>query len=190
MRKYLSRRARRAVPVAVGAVVLAVLATTAPANAERVAGTAPAAEKVVERGIPVRTGIGSVRADGLAGELGPQRTAGVYFDRKTERMVVTVTDAAAEQAVTAAGGGAKRVKLSTEDLKAGGEAVDERIDARGTTWGTVVDENVINVTADSTVSDADFAEMEAVLAPFGDAARLTRLPGAGRTRGPGTWGRV
>lgn len=192
MRIHLSRRARRAVPAAVGAVAVAVLATNAPANAERVAAigpaaetvVAPAAETVAERGIPVRAGIGSVRADGLAAELGPQRTAGVYFDRKTERMVVTVTDAAAERAVTAAGGVAKRVKHSVEDLNAVRKALDERIDTRGTTWGTAVDDNVINVTADSTVSEVDFAEMVAVLAPFGGAARLTRLAGQLDTSGP------
>jgi hypothetical protein len=177
----------RATPIAVGAALVTMLTATMPANAQDGDGTARLATKADQattkvakpqlRGIPVRAGVSSIQADKLADELGPKRTAGVYFDRKTQRMVVTVTDARAEQAVTKAGAITKRVKHSTKDLKAVTDALDERIDTSGTTWGTDVDDNRINVTADSTVSDAEFAGMKAVLKPYGDAARLTRVGG-------------
>ncbi|TDB76268.1 S1 family peptidase [Micromonospora sp. KC723] len=169
-----SRRALLAAAVTT-ALVTVMVGPTAAHAAPAPDGTSQVGPEL--HGIPVRAGIGSVRAERLAGELGPERTAGAYFDQRTGRMVVTVTDAEGERAVTAAGGLAKRVRYSTEELTAVTDALNARIDTRGTTWGTEVDDNRINVTADSTVSDADFAEMRAVLAPYGDAAVLTRVPG-------------
>jgi len=169
--------ARAVLAAAVATVLAGAMAGPLAAQAAAPVGDGADAANAVAAGIPVRAGIGSVQAEALAGDLGPARTAGTYFDQRSGRIVVTVTDAGSEQAVSAAGGVAKRVRYSTRQLTAVTDALDARIDTSGTAWGTEVDKNRISVTADSTVSDADFAAMRAVLSPYGDAAVLTHVEG-------------
>jgi streptogrisin D len=183
-RRAISRRAGLAAAVGtvlVGALLGSPAAQAAPLKASNPDGgpvTAGVTGQSSELGgIPVRAGISSVQAEKFTGDFGPKRTAGTYYDQRTARMVVTVTDAETQRAVVAAGGIAERVRYSTQDLEAVTAALNARIDTRGTTWGTDVIANRVNVTADSTVSNTDFAEMEAVLEPYGDAATLTRVEG-------------
>jgi streptogrisin D len=161
---------RLAVPLTAGTLISAALTVSLPATALN---TDP-------DDVPPAT----VSADRLAAQLGPTRTAGVYVDQDTGRMVVTVTDAAAERAVTEAGSRADRVAHSTRDLRAISTHLDATIDVGGTAWGTDIDDNRVDVTADSTVTDAEYAELRRVLAPYGDAARLTRVDGRYKLDGP------
>jgi streptogrisin D len=120
----------------------------------------------------------------LAGELGPDRTGGVYFDQKTERMVVTVTDAAAASRVVAAGGVAKRVIYSTATLKAVTSALNKAVEMPGTSWGTDIDGNRINFIADSRVTALQLAKLKRTIQPYGGAVRLSRIAGTLRADGP------
>jgi hypothetical protein len=124
--------------------------------------------------IPVSAGITGRAATALTGELGPERTGGVYVDRESERLVVTVTDEAAAAEVREAGGVARRVSHSAADLDAVTAAFNESISIPGTTWGTDIKANRVSVEADSRVSDADYARLLRTAEPFGSAVRVTR----------------
>jgi streptogrisin D len=112
----------------------------------------------------------------LAGSLG-DRAAGTYFDQATGEMVVAVTDAAAAEAVTAAGATAKVVTYSTADLTQVTAALDESARIPGTAWAVDPIANEVVVTIDSTVSGADLAAVEAVTEDYGDAVRIEETPG-------------
>ncbi|MGW1365395.1 alpha-lytic protease prodomain-containing protein [Streptomyces chartreusis] len=131
--------------------------------------------------VPVTGGISGKEARALAGKLGPSRTGGIYLDRKSGRLVIAVTDDAAERDVRDAGGITKRVDHSTADLDAITNTLNESVTTPGTKWGTNGAANRIYVEADSTVSDADFAKLAEIVAPFGSAVHISRTGGRLRT---------
>ena len=111
----------------------------------------------------------------LATTLGA-RSAGTYLDA-SGRMTVTVTDAAAARAVTAAGGVPKLVTRSSAELATASATLDRTVSTPGTSWGVDPKTNQILVTADSTVSGAQLTALQAAVAKLGGAARLERTAG-------------
>lgn len=119
-------------------------------------------------------GISVPAATALAGELGEARTGGVYVDQGTGRTVVTVTDDAAARAVTDAGGLARQVAFSTEELEAVNDEVARAVTTPGTAFGVEVPENQVVIDVDSTVDDATLARIRAATDPHGAAVRIKR----------------
>ena len=115
-------------------------------------------------------------AQALADALGA-KGAGVYLDASRDAMVVAVTDQAAAQQVRAAGGIARVVEHSTDEL--------ERIDAKiavaanvpGMAWAVDPVENKVVVSVDESVDAAELEHVEDGLAADGDAVRIERVAG-------------
>ncbi|MEU6183242.1 S1 family peptidase [Streptomyces coeruleorubidus] len=127
--------------------------------------------------IPVSAGISGRATTALIGELGTSRTAGAYVDRESDRLVITVTDEGAGQEVREAGGLARQVRYSDDELNAVTGALNDSISIPGTTWGTDVKANRVEVQADSSVSDADYDRLLKAAGPFGSAVRVSRVEG-------------
>jgi streptogrisin D len=133
----------------------------------------PPADGVVD--VPVISGITALAAEALAGTLGPLREAGVYLD-DDGRMVVNVTDPAAEADVRSAGGIPKVVKHSMDHLTSITAKLDESsVSTPGTAWGIDPVTNQVLVEADASVPDAEIERIRGVIGVFGDAVRLVRL---------------
>jgi streptogrisin D len=112
----------------------------------------------------------------LADNLGDS-SAGTYLDQATGEMVVTVTDAAAAEAVEATGLTAKLVTYGAADLAEVTTALATDASIVGTSWAVDPVSNQVLVTADSTVSDAELATIEATTEEFGNAVRVERTEG-------------
>jgi streptogrisin D len=117
------------------------------------------------------------QATALAGSLGSDQTAGTYLDQATGRMVVTVTDSAAAEAVRAAGGVAKLVARSGADLERVTSALDASPTVTGTAWAVDPVTNQVVVSVDSTVDAAELAQIGSVTGQFRGAVRIERTPG-------------
>lgn len=118
--------------------------------------------------------------ESLVERLGDARTGGMYLDRAGQRFVVTVTDGETAEKVESAGALAQRVAYGTEYLESIKEELDNTFWTPGTSWGVDVPANQVIVRADSTVSDEDFAELEAFVESHGEAASILRVPGETR----------
>jgi streptogrisin D len=105
------------------------------------------------------------------------RSAGSYFDQSTGRMVVTVTDGSAAQAVRAAGAVPKVVARSGAQLAQAMAALDRSAAIPGTAWAVEPMANQVVVSVDSTVTGAKLAQVEAAVKRLGDAARIERSAG-------------
>lgn len=114
-------------------------------------------------------------AAALAGSLGDTRTAGIYLDRASGRIVVTVTDAGAATRVRAAGGIARLVARSGSELERLRSTLDSGIP--GTAWAVDPVGNQVVVSADSTVTGSSYASLRAAVAAARGAARIERLTG-------------
>jgi streptogrisin D len=117
------------------------------------------------------------QATALAGSLGSDQTAGTYLDQATGRMVVTVTDSAAAEAVRAAGGVAKLVARSGADLERVTSALQASPTITGTAWAVDPVTNQVVVSVDSTVDAAELAQIGSVTGQFRGAVRIERTPG-------------
>jgi streptogrisin D len=111
----------------------------------------------------------------LSSSLG-NRSAGAYVDA-SGRTTVTVTDAAAARSVTAAGGVAKLVTRSSAQLAGVTATLNRTVKTPGTSWSVDPATNQVLVTADSTVTGARLAAVQAAVTAQGGAARLERTPG-------------
>jgi streptogrisin D len=117
------------------------------------------------------------QATALAGSLGSDQTAGTYLDQATGRMVVTVTDSAAAEAVRATGGVAKLVARSGADLERVTSALQASPTITGTAWAVDPVTNQVVVSVDSTVDAAELAQIGSVTGQFRGAVRIERTPG-------------
>jgi streptogrisin D len=120
-------------------------------------------------------------AQGLAARLG-DRSAGAYLDAGTGKMIVTVTDSAAEQVVRAAGAVPRQVRHSAARLAGAITELDRTAKIPGTSWATDPVANEVVVTADETVTGARLDQLDAAVARLGDAVRMERTPGTLSTR--------
>lgn len=119
-------------------------------------------------------------ARALVKEFGQDRAGGVYYD-KAGRLVVAVTDESAAREVRARGGVAKVVKHSTATLDSVRATLDRRIadvdPIPNTSWGVDPSTNKVTVEVFDGVSAADEKRLKRLVARYGDAVRVDRLPG-------------
>ncbi|KUO21658.1 hypothetical protein AQJ91_07710 [Streptomyces dysideae] len=120
------------------------------------------------------------RARAVAAEFGADHTGGVYYD-KAGQLVIAVTDEATARAVRAEGGVAEVVKHSTATLTSARATLDRRIaDADpipNTSWGVDPSTNQLTVEIFDGVSAADEKRLMSLVAGYGDAVRVEKLPG-------------
>jgi streptogrisin D len=117
----------------------------------------------------------SVDVTALATSLG-DRTAGTYLDA-SGKLVVTVTDADAAQAVRAAGATPRQVARSGAVLARAEASLRTGLTTSGTAYAVDPVTNQVLVSVDSTVTGAKLAAVKATVAKLGDAARLEVVPG-------------
>jgi streptogrisin D/glutamyl endopeptidase II len=109
--------------------------------------------------------------------LGDNHTAGAYLDAESGELVVTVTDTASAERVTAAGARAKIVQRDTAQLESVMATLEAKAKITGTSWGIDPATNQVSVEADQSVSTSSMARLEKVAASLGDAVRINRVPG-------------
>ncbi|GGQ30974.1 streptogrisin D [Actinomadura coerulea] len=163
--KIRHRRVRAAaVTTAAAGLVAATLATAPSASASPAAPAAPAAPGDV--------------ATSLAHQLGT-RSAGSYL--KDGKLVVTVTDAQAAQAVRAAGAVPRTVARSGADLKKVEAALKRDATVPGTAWAVDPASNQVVLSVDSTVKGAGLKKVRAAASRQGAAVRTESVAGKFQT---------
>jgi streptogrisin D len=103
--------------------------------------------------------------------------AGTYYDAQTKNLVVNVLDEAAAQVVEEAGAKARIVENSLAELKSARATLEQDATIPGTAWVTDPTTNKVVVTADRTVSDAEWAKLASVVKELGGTAELQRTKG-------------
>ncbi|MFF7313565.1 alpha-lytic protease prodomain-containing protein [Streptomyces sp. NPDC008137] len=115
-------------------------------------------------------------ASTLAKDLGAD-SAGTYYDTKSKNLVVNVLDEAAAKAVEKAGAKARVVANSLAELKSARSTLKADATIPGTAWVTDPTTNKVVVTADRTVSKAEWATLTKVVDGLGTKAELKRSKG-------------
>ena len=115
-------------------------------------------------------------ASTLAQELGAD-AAGTYYDAKSKALVVNVLDEAAAETVESAGARARVVAHSLAELKSARTTLQRDATIPGTSWVTDPTANKVVVTADRTVSEAQWAKLAKVVDALGARAELQRTKG-------------
>jgi streptogrisin D len=122
-----------------------------------------------------RAAAANALATRLEGRLGG-RSAGSYIDA-AGRVVVDVTDNATAAAVRSAGAAPRLVKHSGSSLAAAQRTLTAKLKTPGTSFAVDPVANQVVVTADSTVSGAELAAVQKLVAGLGSVARLDREAG-------------
>ncbi|WP_037628570.1 S1 family peptidase [Streptomyces aureus] len=112
----------------------------------------------------------------LGKDLGTD-AAGTYYDAKSRHLVVNVLDEAAARTVTAAGARARIVENSLAELAGARTTLKKDATIPGTSWATDPETNRVVVTADRTVSAAEWATLSKVVDGLGAKAELQRTKG-------------
>ncbi|MFI6854883.1 S1 family peptidase [Streptomyces sp. NPDC050416] len=115
-------------------------------------------------------------ASTLAEDLGAD-AAGTYYDTKSKKLVVNVLDEAAAKAVEKAGAKARVVANSLAELKSARGTLQQDATIPGTSWVTDPTTNKVVVTADRTVSKAEWTKLTKVVDGLGAKAELKRTKG-------------
>ncbi|MDT0405495.1 MULTISPECIES: S1 family peptidase [Streptomyces] len=115
-------------------------------------------------------------ASALAQDLGAD-AAGTYYDAKSKALVVNVLDESAAEAVESAGAKARVVANSLAELKGAHTTLKQDATIPGTSWVTDPTTNKVVVTADRTVSEAEWAKLTKVVDGLGAKAELQRTKG-------------
>lgn len=115
-------------------------------------------------------------ASTLLGDLGTD-AAGTYYDARSKSLVVNVLDEAAAQTVEEAGAQARIVENSLAELKSARTTLAQKAAVPGTSWATDPTTNKVVVTADRTVSEAEWAKLSEVVDGLGAKAELKRTKG-------------
>ncbi|MFJ8281897.1 S1 family peptidase [Streptomyces griseoviridis] len=115
-------------------------------------------------------------ASALGQDLGAD-VAGTYYDAKAKSLVVNVLDATAAKTVEAAGARARIVENSLADLKSARTTLTRDATIPGTSWVTDPTTNKVVVTADRTVSKAEWAKLTKVVDGLGQVAEVKRTKG-------------
>ncbi|MFI7501993.1 S1 family peptidase [Streptomyces sp. NPDC049687] len=124
--------------------------------------------------------LSALAAGKLASRLGAglgTDAAGTYYDAKSESLVVNVLDAAAARTVEAAGAKARVVENSLAELSGARTRLKADAAVPGTSWVTDPRTNKVVVTADRTVSDAEWTRLTEVVDGLGQVAELQRAKG-------------
>ncbi|MFI5686434.1 S1 family peptidase [Streptomyces sp. NPDC051636] len=112
----------------------------------------------------------------LVDELGAD-TAGAYYDAKAKSLVVNVLDETAAKTVEAAGAKARVVAHSLAELDGARTTLKREATIPGTSWATDPVTGKVVVTADKTVSGAEWAKLTEVVDGLGGTAELKRVAG-------------
>ncbi|MFD7436669.1 S1 family peptidase [Streptomyces sp. NPDC059861] len=115
-------------------------------------------------------------ASTLGQDLGTD-AAGTYYDAKAKSLVVNVLDEAAAQLVQEAGAKARIVENSLAELKSARTTLKQDATIPGTAWVTDPTTNKVVVTADRTVSAAEWKKLSQVVEELGGTAELQRSKG-------------
>lgn len=115
-------------------------------------------------------------ASTLGQDLGTD-AAGTYYDAKERSLVVNVLDETAAKTVEAAGARARIVENSLADLKSAHSTLKRDATIPGTSWATDPTTNKVVVTADRTVSKAEWAKLTEVVKGLGRTAEVKRTAG-------------
>jgi streptogrisin D len=122
----------------------------------------------------------AVAAGKLASTLGQDLgsdAAGTYYDAQNKSLVVNVLDETAAKAVEAAGATARLVENSLAELKGARTTLKQDATIPGTSWVTDPTTNKVVVTADRTVSAAEWTKLGKVVDGLGTVAELQRTKG-------------
>jgi len=111
----------------------------------------------------------------LSADLG-YRSAGSYLD-ESGALVVTVSDAAAADAVRTAGATPKLVARSGAQLAAVTAELGRSASIVGTAWAVDPVTNQVVVSVDTSVTGAKLDQLKAVVKGLGDAVRVEYVPG-------------
>ncbi|MEV6117189.1 S1 family peptidase [Streptomyces sp. NPDC052109] len=103
--------------------------------------------------------------------------AGGYYDARTRSLVVNVLDGGAAHTVEAAGARARLVTNSPAALDGARTTLKKDATIPGTSWATDPVSNKVVVTADKTVSGAQWAKLSKVVDGLGGKAELKRSKG-------------
>ena len=165
--------ARRATVTGAGiAALVAAGVTFQSANASEVTKTAePKALSVLTAGKIAST---------LDRDLGAD-VAGTYYDAKAKNLVVNVLDEAAAKAVESAGARARIVENSVAELDGARTTLKRDATIPGTSWAVDPTANKVVVTADRTVSAAEWTKLTKIVDGLGGTAELQRTKGEFRT---------
>jgi len=115
---------------------------------------------------------------------------GSYYDAKTKKLVVNVTDEAGKKAVEAAGAQPRMVQHTLSQLNGVKDALTKN-DVTGTARAVDVKSNKVVVTADKTVKGAKLAKLKKQLSAKGSAVELRHTNGKFTTKiagGDAIWG--
>ncbi|MGW0825654.1 S1 family peptidase [Streptomyces sp. NPDC002845] len=115
-------------------------------------------------------------ASTLGQDLGAD-AAGTYYDAKSKLLVVNVLDESAAEAVEAAGAEARLVENSLAELTSARTTIEQDASIPGTSWVTDPATNKVVVTADRTVSKAEWTKLTKVVDGLGATAELKRTKG-------------
>lgn len=127
----------------------------------------------------VRT-LSALAAGKLASTLGTELgadAAGTFYDAKTRTLVVNVLDEDAARTVSAAGATARVVSNSLAELWSARTTLADDATIPGTSWVTDPTTNKVVVTADRTVSAAEWGKLTKVVDGLGQVAELQRAKG-------------
>ncbi|MEU2976593.1 S1 family peptidase [Streptomyces hirsutus] len=113
-------------------------------------------------------------ASTLTEDLGAD-AAGTYYDAKSKSLVVNVLDEAAAGTVEEAGAQARVVANSLAELKSARTTLKQDATIPGTSWVTDPTTNKVVVTADRTVSEAEWAKLTKVVDGLGAKVELQRI---------------
>ncbi|MET8248833.1 S1 family peptidase [Streptomyces sp. NPDC005202] len=129
---------------------------------------------------PVAQTLSSTAAGNLASrlvkDLGAD-AAGTYYDAKSRNLVVNVLDATTAKAAQQAGAKARVVENSLAELDSARTTLQQDATIPGTSWATDPVTNKVVVTADKTVSKAEWAKLGKVVDGLGNKAELKRSKG-------------
>ncbi|MEU1463262.1 S1 family peptidase [Streptomyces sp. NPDC005727] len=115
-------------------------------------------------------------ASTLVRDLG-SGAAGSYYDARAKSLVVNVLDATAARTVEAAGAKARVVANSLAELDGARATLKQDATIPGTSWATDPVTNKVVVTADRTVSGAEWTRLGKVVDGLGGKAELKRSEG-------------
>ncbi|MCI3243613.1 S1 family peptidase [Streptomyces spinosisporus] len=124
--------------------------------------------------------LSAVAAGKLASTLGKDLgadAAGTFYDAKAKSLVVNVLDETAAKTVQAAGAKARIVENSLAELKSARTTLKQDATIPGTSWVTDPTTNKVVVTADRTVSKAEWAKLTKVVDGLGSVAEVKRTQG-------------
>jgi streptogrisin D len=115
-------------------------------------------------------------ASALVRDLGSD-AAGSYYDARAKSLVVNVLDASAAKTVEAAGAKARIVANSLAELDGARATLKKDATIPGTSWATDPVTNKVVVTADRTVSGAEWAKLGKVADGLGGMVEVKRSKG-------------